>query len=446
MQLGWWMHDKSKLKYSLDVVPLKKIVAVSDEYWVALYEPIIFVVNRVINTFDKKSENLRKDFVNQLVNIVRRSKGAVQDDPLIVHLQTYSLVVAISALYIGRICNDFEFHSISLAKKNKGERKQYFPWLEVPANCELKIKKVIVTQPVYVTSLPVMNEMISAIGKEWLQANPAIVKQLLNAVYSNGEKGSLSVYSDDFQVMPFGGVGNETIIVASEDAVSTDEAVPSLDDLICDIGGEGNSQEVLLENLFDDENSATNKQPSEKDVVDERVSKLATDAPTDAPTGLTVEETLVESDEVTIDPLDEFQNLLNASKPKDNDCKVEADLPELDEGTLTYELFKWALDSLAKGEVTGLYGFMYHDVIHLAIDRCEGINAFVRADYDLDSEKDYAVVAEEVLTDLIISQAWLENEEGSDNWSVITDKGATDIILTKVKLLRDTSYVITVKE
>ena len=186
MQLGWPWNRKQR-EPALDVVPLKKIIAVSDEYWEALYSPIIDSVVRSLGVYEKQKGKLYSDYVDQFVRLVRRSKGTVQDDPLLVHLHTFSLSVAFSSLYVARLCHSFEFIAISKAKKTKGERSHLYPWMNVPVECEIKLAKVSRLYPAYVYAISIFNTMMNDTGWKWLHSKPEVLKGLIDSIYSNGE-------------------------------------------------------------------------------------------------------------------------------------------------------------------------------------------------------------------------------------------------------------------
>ncbi len=182
-------NKQSTQGFSLDSAPLKKIVAVSDAYWTALYQPVIKVVTVNLSVFVKQKNRLRDDYVDQFVSLVRRSKGGGQDDPLLVHIHTYCLVVSFSALYLAGLMRQFDFFSISSNKKTPGERNKIYPWLEIQITSKIKIRKISKVYPVAAYAFPILNSMISSTGWLWLHGSPLLMQSMFDAVYSNSASG-----------------------------------------------------------------------------------------------------------------------------------------------------------------------------------------------------------------------------------------------------------------
>ena len=74
----------------------------------------------------------------------------------------------------------------------------------------------------------------------------------------------------------------------------------------------------------------------------------------------------------------------------------------------------------------------------IVVERDKGVMEFVCNDYDLDNEAAYKTVAEEVLTDLEMSQSWVENEEGGDIWKISIQDEVVNVLLLNVQV--PTSY------
>lgn len=481
MQLGWFGKNKQRL--SLDILPLKKIVAVSDQYWAALYQPMIDVVEKNFDVFSKQKEKLGVDYLDQFVKLVRRSKGAVQDDPLIVHIHTYSLVLAFSALHVARVVNDFEFHAISKGKKTKGNRNQFYPWLNVPEKSEIKLKKSSRVFPVYVKGLSILNTMITDVGWNWLHSRPDVLKPMLDAVYSNAESGSLSGLLAGMRAAPLENKVSSAVVekvtevnVESEPVSEGDEdGSQKLDSLIKNLGGDNKecSLEELLEAQKGDGEGQKPKVDSDKSEggLDYSIfeSGPTTEAEQDGQftTEVTNEkkkpEKEEESDLKNNQPpslnsadrvLNEFQALISNTKKMDEEEKmqpleqnksIENNEPEqglfTTEATISGDLIKWCESIVNKKDrFSGVYVVEYEGRRCMALDKELGVLSFVKSDYDLESEEKYKAVAVEVLTDLMMSSEWIAREDGGDAWQCCINGEELSVILLKKECVADLTF------
>lgn len=476
MQLGW-LWDRKPHEPALDTVPLKKIVAVSDEYWGALYSPIIDSVARSLGVFEQQKAKLYSDYVDQFVRLVRRIKGTVQDDPLIVHLHTFSLCISFSSLYVARLCHSFEFTAISKAKKNKGERSNFYPWISIPAECEIKLSKVNRLYPAYVHALSIFNTMMNDIGWKWLHSKPDILKGLLDSIYTNGEKGQFSGILVDMRNAPLGRQVEQAIQADAQSFFETNEVNASeqrsLDDLINGLGG--SDEEVSLDDLLAPSKHDRNKGPSEtaeRNKKQEDVVNQDLDSPglNEGSNGSELEELNVcepplnsEHPALTLEkgenpastfkkttaaenPLEEFTAFLaSATFAKDHETvqrpesrpipdtaknKEGTDLLFSSESSITADLLKWCLAQVKDvPSNSGVHVLMHNNTKVIVVEREEGVMAFVRSDYGLDSETAHKTVAEEVLTDLAMSQSWIENEDGGDTWEILLKGESVNVFL-----------------
>ncbi|WP_259592220.1 hypothetical protein [Shewanella baltica] len=453
MQLGWFSRTKSKSSLVLDVVPLKKIIAVSDAYWNELYQPMINIVVASINVFEKQNSRILNDYQDQFVRIIRRSKGAVQGEPMLAHLQTYCLALAFSSLYVARLCSEFDFISVSKSKKSIGERNAYFPWLDSSENVEIKIKRASRVLPVYVLAYSILNQSIGSVGWRWLHSQLGILKGLWDSIQSNGESGIFAGLLADMQSIPLDRhnlyqATNEQYSVpkvAAEPKKVSEEpsSSSSLDDLIMGLGGD--NSELAFEDLFADKA----KSSKSEDTINEKSSELdlsifESDEPQPQPQpqpqktdpDFNSESELQVNDLDPIpsdtgssdDVLNEFQNFLaNCSTTEQ---PVISD--NYNSSTITGDLIKWATTIISDNIPTDfIFVVEFDEGYNLAIDKEEGILAFVKSDYDLDSEEAYNAVKEEVLTDLSMSSEWIENFEGGDEWKLINKGETKKVILLK---------------
>ncbi len=519
MQLGWPWNRKQR-EPALDVVPLKKIIAVSDEYWEALYSPIIDSVVRSLGVYEKQKGKLYSDYVDQFVRLVRRSKGTVQDDPLLVHLHTFSLSVAFSSLYVARLCHSFEFIAISKAKKTKGERSHLYPWMNVPVECEIKLAKVSRLYPAYVYAISIFNTMMNDTGWKWLHSKPEVLKGLIDSIYSNGEKGLFSGVLADMRSAPLGRSVENLPQVDISEAVPVESEDPdksnSLDDLISGLGG--GDDNVSLDDLLDsseqtkqseDDKPVTSDKKSSNDgldlsifdsepdgkdtdqvpvelqsITDNQVAPISDDSAefvssseNKSSSQATKEEAPVNS---SADALDEFTAFLAATtsspgpdnvaeteegEPASNEVKGTSKVPsshvELSdspsnvdntgikedesallfssESSITNDLLKWCLEQVSElPSQNGVHVLLRDNEKVIVVERDKGVMEFVCNDYDLDNEAAYKTVAEEVLTDLEMSQSWVENEEGGDIWKISIQDEVVNVLLLNVQV--PTSY------
>jgi len=458
MRLGWFSSKKRSVP--LDVAPLKKIIAVSDEYWSVLYQPLIDVTTDCFSVFTTSKDKLMTDYIDQFVKIARRNKGAVQEDPMLIHIQTYSLAVAFTALYLSRIMSEFECHSVSKSKKNIRERNIFFPWLNIPVNVEVRLKKVSHILPTYVYAFPILNQLLrDDIALQWLHSEPLIMKALYDAVMSNGENGLLSELLSTMQEPP---LENSTTSVTVSNAVFANEEPPaegneqaSLDDLISGLGG--GDETPSLDQLL---NNEITEKPQEKESIDKQLSgksndldfsafSLPEDVITDEKTELSSKEQKhsPESNEVvetTDSALDEFQKFIQSSSEDDDNTFKTTENQNSDDvvfstsSSISEDLIKWCVNSVKSSmsgvSSEGVYAIEHEGIHRIAIDKSKAILAFVKSDYSLDSESDYQVVVDDVLTDLIMSSDWLPNENGGDDWKLSMKDSSIDVLLLNIEL------------
>lgn len=275
MRLGFLTFKRRTAKelLALDDAALKKIVAVSDEYWLALYKPVTDVVVSCVSVFDGNKSNLLSDYADQFVRLVRRSKGGVQDDPLLVHLYTFGLVVSFSVIYVSRLASDFEFHAISSDKKTAGDRTIFFPWFNTPSKAELKIRKAERVFPAYVNGFTIINRMVSDVGWKWLLGNKVVLKAMIDAIYTNGESGVFSGVLAEIRKPSLTERGQSPVSSVFTEKQSMTTGVdsgpaPSIDDLINNLGG---GEEFSLDDLLSG-NAVTDKAGTKPESPPEAVS------------------------------------------------------------------------------------------------------------------------------------------------------------------------------
>lgn len=223
---------------SLNTGALKKLVAVSDEYWVALYEPIMAIAVRCFKCFKNNQAGLANDYILQLSNAVRRSKGEVREEQLLSHVYTYGLVLCFTSLYLSRLLAAYDFVLQYDVGDRKGERRDFYPWLSLPSSeTSIKVRKKRHVDPFFAIALPLYRGLVTDIAATWLQANSEINIAVLQAIHSNGEQGLYSVplsyikaYSfDNEQVeLPDTAIANKAIFESVPLPVSGEQAIDSL--------------------------------------------------------------------------------------------------------------------------------------------------------------------------------------------------------------------------
>ena len=482
--------DKN-IECSLDERPLKKIIAVGDEHWRVIYAPMFEVANRCFSVFGKKHEMLNSDFVDQLVRAVRRSKGVVQDDPLLIHVQTYALVLSFTSLYVSRLMIRFEVHAIGVSKKNKGERALIYPWLNIPENVEIKLKKLEVVPPVYLLSLPIFNSLIqSNVSWSWLHKNNETLKSVLDACMSNGEKGVLSgllgvMTAPNIDSHSANIVSPQSLPIAKENVDEVVTQKPSIDDLIGGLGN-GNESTPSIEDLLASgeqgaiDNSPTESVPvndagemdmslfdnaesdnNEKPEISESPMNSSKDPNTDSQTSVEPTGEVQSADALQA----EFLEMISSEGTTENDTEqvsqeqvsqeqvsreqvsqeqVSQEQGSQEQGndsfgtesTISGDMLFWANKLLAATvsgvSELGVLAVVYNGETFIGFEDLAFIS-FAKSDYDLDNEEAYLRVADEIKSDFLMSGEWVSKEDGSELWSAEKDNQKKEVMLIPVK-------------
>ena len=440
-----WLRRKQR-PVSLKVVPLKKSIAVSDEYWEVLYQPLIDVTTRCFSVFGSSKDKLFIDYIDQFVKLVRCNKGTVQEDPLLMHIQTFSLSVAYTSLYLSRLMLAFECHCVSTDKSNKGERNVFYPWLHTPSNIDIRLKKITHVLPCYVYAFPIMSKLLcNDTGLKWLHSKPLIMKALYDALMSNGEKGLLS---DLLSIMKKAPVDNECSVISitniepvhsTEQPKDTVENKASLNDLIAGLGGEDETPSI--DQLLGDgvNNDNPNKKPNEKKTSPNPDDTLDFSVSVDTEKMEAVKKQDNLQDTTTDDALIEFQSYIQ-SQQLDDDVNFDVPVEELSlltSSPLCDDLIKWCVSSLVDcvngATAEGIHAVQYDGINRIGIDKDKAIWAFVKHDYTLDTKSDYQMVVDDVLTELVMSSYWIPNSEGGDEWQLALKGSTIEVLLLNVE-------------
>ncbi|TVU70379.1 hypothetical protein FQP81_18155 [Pseudoalteromonas distincta] len=423
MRLGNLKYLFNKRKVTLDEAPLKKIIGVSDDYWLELYKPAINVVVRTIDLFDNDKNKLYEAFSNNFINLIRRNKGGVLEDSLLLHIQNYSLALSICCLFVARLCQPFEFHSISLNKKTNRERNRFYPWLNIPENCELKIRKSDYIYPLQIYTMPIMASSINTVGFNWLHSRPKNLKNLIDALYSNGEIGELSALLCLMDANPLNIKVDSKDLFSSEPSDDSTSENPKeqpkdtnvdIDSLLNSMGA-GDSVQKSFDEIL---NSGISNNNTKADELDKSVIPGANEnsgAPQDldfsifgntennsddlelTPTisadasNLPITEVV---DSPSVDPLSEFTNYLQDSTDINNEYSVS--------GCISDDFILWCI-SISKREdreVLGIFVINIDGNKVIAFNKDLSLMAFVKSDYELEKEVEYIAVAEEIFKDI----------------------------------------------
>lgn len=424
---------------SLNTGALKKLVAVSDEYWVALYEPIMAIAVRCFKCFKNNQTGLANDYILQLSNAVRRSKGEVREEQLLSHVYTYGLVLSFTSLYLSRLLAAYDFVLQYDIGDRKGERRDFYPWLSLPSSdTSIKVRKKRHVDPFFALAMPLYRGLVTDIAATWLQANSEINIAVLQAIYSNGEQGLYSVplsyikaYSfDNEQVeLPDTAIANKAIFESVPLPVSGEQAIDSLlDSFGVDLA------DTTLEDLFstttapqpiasqpkapEQEISAkqenvspgnvVNNKVDAVDEIDEFAALLASgnaevvnlSAPPAEP-------------EVTTD-IDEFSALLAGGGVETESVAIEGVQitplePELDVPVVEHisdELIEWAISSRNRSQ--GVFGVQIEGAKLLALQVPEAFYDYIDSEYSIEStQRD--LVLEQLKHDLELSGNVISN-------------------------------------
>lgn len=478
---------------SPNIAALKKLVAVSDEHWLALYEPIIGLATRCFKCFKNNQAGLASDYILQLTNAVRRSKGEVREDQLISHVYTYGLVLSLSSLYLSRLLSPYEFVLQYDVGDRKGERRDFYPWLDLPSSgASIKVRKKRHVEPFFSLALPLYRGLVTEIAARWLQANSEVNIAALQAIYSNGEQGIYSVplsylkeYSfDSEQVeLPDSSMLSKTSFELASAPASADHAIDSLlDSFGVDLA------DTTLEDLFNSTASpapitAQHKAPeqvmpvkqerelpgksvnSKVDVIDEvdefaallaggnsAIGNLpATSEELDVATNiddfsvlLTGENSVVVTSSATSSgietatDIDEFSALLAGNCVEENraiasNVDSSSKKPDMASSGLEHisdDLIEWAISS--QNRSAGVFGVQIEDVKLLALQVPEAFYDYIDSEYSIEStQRD--LVLEQLRHDLDLSGNVIANVGDSPTFLVnINGSEVTALIINQV--------------
>ncbi|NJI86980.1 hypothetical protein [Shewanella sp. Iso12] len=501
---GKWLQRKPQtaLTVKINRQNLKRAVAVSDAYWNELYEPIIRVVETCLGCIQISSgglssaSKLNEQYASELTSIIGALKGIPGKNSLDDHINNYSVFISFSTLFISKRMNKVNFTFVENSKSGDKRTIQVFPWdacTETLNNVQAKRKNYL--PPIYCISVPVLFRMLSGTGRNWLQSQPDKFCGVLEAVFSNGEKGlysgplSLVIPSKSDSPTLDGGI---SLVGQSPTPSShTDESSEaSLDDLISKIGGGTSSGDKDFEALLEGNRTGLGTTPSmspedefaallegkakapesasqkpgissepvsnEQSIEDEFTTLLEGKAKAPEPAsqkpGISSEPV---SNEQSIE--DEFAALLEgkakapepasqkpgiSSEPVSNEQSIEDEFTTLLEGKTktpkpvpnqnyvptspSLDLIRWAISE--KNHGGGVFNVVLDDgelVLGLRVGDADidVVTAFVRSDYDLDSEADVSKVRDEIIYDLNLSDSWICNEHGEMEHKVISQKG-----------------------
>jgi hypothetical protein len=270
--MGWFKtKSKSINKKTVNVDVLCRVASVSDEYWRALYQPVIDTVERCFNVLAKSNEYI-DDYTNQSKRIILKSKGEVQSDQIQTHVFTYSLFLAFTAIYVSKITSNFTFIRISPTR----DRDYYYPWItDIKIGETVTYKQNSHIQPIYVNGLSFLSQAVPSVGLSWLHNNSTIMKGLYQAVMTGGEEG---IFSSLIATVNYPlNVQSTTLVSDVDKHVENDETKPSLDDLISGLDSKHSTEDVNVDDIIKNQG----KEIKAKNVVN-RLESIEEDAKHDA--------------------------------------------------------------------------------------------------------------------------------------------------------------------
>lgn len=462
---------------SINTSNLKRVVAVSDVYWDQLYKPSIELVEKCSQLFGSYGFEICKSYEIQFVKFISRYKGVVDDNPLALHLNNYAVASAFSSIYLSKVLIKFDFYSISKKADSLGERSVFYPWREIPStkHADIKLKKTAYLAPLYTYSLPILFAMLPNVAWKWLLSDMRIYQGLLDAVHSNGEKGVFANYLSDLYIPTESGNGPGEVtkvdVVKAKEISEADEpnnkSNGGLEELLSSLGSNNNADDISLDELLNgQENNQNNDVKESKLSSNGELDFSIFDETPSADNKKSQQPEILskgEKEEATPDILSEFQSFLSSASPKheeesgpiQNEYVPENELDDFDayttleaevtqnvspdteraplfseQTTLSMDLAKWAKSILMDYQVdSGVYVVFSEQGNTIALDIDKAFLSFVRADFDLDSEEQYRSVADEVLSDLLMSADWIANNDGSEVWKLMVNNTSVYAVL-----------------
>lgn len=446
----------------------------SDAYWDQLYKPSIELIEGCSRLFGSYGFEICKSYEMQFVKFISRYKGVVDDNPLALHLNNYAIASAFSCLYLSKILIKFEFYSISKNADSLGERDIFYPWREIPSkkHSDIKLKKTTYIAPLYTYSLPILFVMLPNVAWKWLLGDMRIYQGLLDAVHSNGEKGVFANYLSDLYIPTESGnrsgeIAKVEVVKVIENIESNDASSQSnggLEELLSSLGSNNNADDISLDELL---NGQTNNQSENvKESISTSSGELDFSIFEGSPTADNKKyppPEILSKDETTPDILSEFQSFLSSTAPKreeesgsiQSEDDPESELDDFhaytaleaevtqdispgtertplfsEQTTLSMDLAEWAKSILMNYQIdSGVYVVFSEQGNAIALDIDKAFLSFARADFDLDSEEQYRSVADEVLSDLLMSADWIANDDGSEVWKLMVNNISVNAVL-----------------
>ncbi|MCT8873802.1 hypothetical protein [Shewanella xiamenensis] len=449
-------------------------MAVSDAYWDQLYNPSIELIESCSQLFGSYGFDICKSYEIQFVKFISRYKGVVDDNPLALHLNNYAVASAFSCLYLSKILIKFEFYSISKKADSLGERSVFYPWREIPStqHADIKLKKTAYLAPLYTYSLPILFAILPNVAWKWLLSDMKIYQGLLDVVHSNGEKGVFANYLSDLYIPTESGNGPDEVkkvevvkaIDNTEANVSSCQKNGGLEELLSSLGSSNNADDISLDELLNGQ--ANNQSENVKESISSPSGDLdfsIFDSSPSIDNTKSQQSEMLSKKEAAPDILSEFQSFLSSASPKheEDSCLIsnedaqESEFDDFDaytaleaevtqnvspsaeraplfseQTTLSMDLAEWAKSIIMDYQIdSGVYVVFSEQGNTIALDIDKAFLSFVRADFDLDSEEQYRSVADEVLSDLLMSADWIANDDGSEVWKLMVNNTAVNAVL-----------------
>ncbi|WP_045391809.1 hypothetical protein [Vibrio rotiferianus] len=427
---------------------LKKNLAVSNEYFDVLYQPIVDIVqNSTAHLFQTRQETL-DSYVSQLASIVRVTKGKVQEDNKEVHIDNFCAVLCFSAYFVADIVHKLSF----FVDDGESNREEVHLWLSSYDGRDILVKKKKKLDPICMTLFLIGQRMLSEPRTiTWLLGDKSRrLFDVLTFIHSGGERGKYSYCIDGSQVIAENvavvASGSNSVIQDSVLDTSTEDSKSALDDLL------GDCEIPSLDDLLNNATSSSGVPSSSKEAVSGTQEKELETVESAPSGGL----------------LDELNSLLEAGQPKGADLELESEVSEegvlavssvvteiaspgnsksimFDEAEsgLSEEMLNWMclkLDNLSHGIGEGFYAVEVNGEPKVGFEVDKGVYSFIAAEYDLEVGQEEQV-QQEILEDLVRSQILVMDENNFRLYSLEIDGVKKDNVVVTQKTYANVNNV-----
>ena len=392
-------------KITLNTNALKKVLAVSDEHFEKMYEPIMHQFEQCTCHLATTKMKLYKDFIDQLVKALRRLKGRVQEDNKLLHAENYCTVLCFTAYYLATLLNPYEFY-----KETSQGKVLVHLWLVDCGSNTLAVKKKKTIHRIRSLLMPIANQMLLSNQDvlQWLMAcKKPLIEDVHEFIVSGGEDGRysqcLAGFSNPLEIIN----KNSPVIESNIDVELIEknqkqEQGTEIESLL-----QSNTPEFSLEDLLSGVSTSEDSDDSKCNPF-----KRKTDD----------DDVVSESDDEEMSELDQLSALLGSPDDDDDETetsnvsvlKVKANQVDVEPHqtlSLSDEIIRWCeskLDSLSDGVGDGYYAVNIDGDAYVAIELPIGVNSFIASDYSIEDEAQQDTVFNEILDDMAKGE-WRKN-------------------------------------